>query len=447
MTDAFASLEREPGPRAVGAEAVDLLRAAEMIAERAIAFVRVGIGIAVAIFFFVVVSPTMLPDNPALNLVPVFAVFTVGYVSAGVVSRVLARPAWFRPWMTWLFTTVDLVFWFGLLLAIVRVIGMPGAYLILLPPVLLVFALLALAALRNNPWLQAYVLSFSVLALLTVHFTAPEIAGPYLTGNGSTVGFFEPPFSVVRLAMVVLTGAILVVLGVRTRALLDRAIEETVRRANLARYLPQQVAGRLAGTDVDRLLAGASGEAAILFVDIRGFTSLAEVMDPRRLSGFLAEYRRIVSERVHAHGGLVDKFVGDSVMAVFGAPERGTRDAADAVDCARAIVDSIAQWSERRRRSGHEPVHVGIGVHSGDVFCGAVGDETRLEFTVLGDAVNVAARLEKMSKEVGMPIVASQDVLSAAGIGKPVEAGWTPVPQSTVRGRDGRLHIMAHPGI
>lgn len=424
-------------------DAKSLLRDAEISAERSISYVRCAIAVAVFIFFFVVVSPTLARENPALNLIPYFATFTGAYFVVGVCTYILAHRYIFRGWMTWLFTTLDIGFWCGLLFASVLILELPGNHIVAIPPALIVFIILALVALRNSPWLQAYSLAFVVAAFVALFLLAPDPTSEPLRNAGAQTGFFELPANIVRLSMVALTGLILVYLAIRTRRLLDRAIYETVRRTNLSRYLPSQLAGRLAQIDEDKLFSGTSQDAAILFVDIRGFTSMAEGMEPSELGRFLTRYRQIVSAQVHAQDGIVDKFVGDSVMAVFGAPDPSGNDAANALDCASSIAQAIGEWNIERRASHEKEVRVGVGLHWGKVYCGAIGDSARLEFTVLGDTVNVAARLEQLTKEVGLPIVASQSILTEAGKSTTPESGWMPVGDSLIRGRTGKMSIFA----
>lgn len=182
----------------------------------------------------------------------------------------------------------------------------------------------------------------------------------------------------------------------------------------------------------------------MLFVDIRGFTALAEGMNPTALSNLLAEYRSIVSAAVHARNGIVDKFVGDSVMAVFGVSQNDGNAAADAVATACGIVEAVGDWNTRRQRDHLDPVFVGVGAHWGEVFCGAIGDRERLEFTVLGDTVNIAARLESATKEAGHPIVVSAALLDAAGGAADREgAGWLPLKEVAIRGRRGAIQAYA----
>lgn len=422
-------------------DAKGLLREAEISAERSISYVRCATAVAVFVFFFIVVSPTLARENPALNLVPFFAAFTGAYFILGVCTNFLTRRDRFRGWMTWLFTTLDIGFWSGLLVAAVLIVEVPGNQIIALPPALIVFIILALVALRNSPWLQAYTVVFVVLVFIALYVFSP--ASVQVAGTERNLEFFELPTNIVRLSMVALAGLILIYLAARTRQLLRRAVLETVRRTNLSRYLPSQVASRLAQVDEDRLMSGTSQDAAVLFVDVRGFTSMAENMEPSALGRFLTRYRQIVSEQVHAKNGIVDKFVGDSVMAVFGAPDASGNDAANALDCASGIVQAIDAWNREPDDSNHGNVAVGVGVHWGRVYCGAIGDSARLEFTVLGDTVNVAARLEQLTKELDHPIVASQAILTAAGEPIAPESGWITIRNSQIRGRAGQVPIFA----
>jgi adenylate cyclase len=132
-------------------------------------------------------------------------------------------------------------------------------------------------------------------------------------------------------------------------------------------------------------------------------------------------------------------------MAVFGAPDTNGNDAANALECATGVLHSIEQWNIERRKAKYSDVAVGVGVHWGEVFCGAIGDAERLEFTVLGDTVNVAARLEQLTKEVGYPIVTSQAILAKAGMQSMSDSGWISVGDSRIRGRKGHLPLFARP--
>jgi adenylate cyclase len=245
--------------------------------------------------------------------------------------------------------------------------------------------------------------------------------------------------------MLALAGLVLVIASVRARTLLTLEIREARRSVNLTRYLPQLIADQLAETGIDELRRGRRQNVAVLFVDIRGFTSRSEPMSPEALGEFLTEFRSRVARAADASGGTIDKFIGDAAMVVFGLVSDGKNEAAAALECADLILTEIADWNEQRRATGQDPVKVGIGIHWGDAFCGAIGDETRLEYTVLGDTVNVAARLEELTKQMAWPIVVSHAVLDAAGQSGESET-WHALDTTTLRGRTDPIQLFGSSG-
>jgi adenylate cyclase len=166
-------------------------------------------------------------------------------------------------------------------------------------------------------------------------------------------------------------------------AVVDR---ETSTRT-LRSFVPSQVADRLRSAPIEQ----EELEATILFSDIRGFSTLAERLSAREVADLLATHLAAMAEVVLAHGGTIDKFAGDAVMAVFGAPGPQPDHAERALRCA---LEMQARQAELNAEGRGEPVHVGIGVNTGTVIAGTVGGGGRLEYTVLGDAVNVAQRIQ-----------------------------------------------------
>ena len=215
------------------------------------------------------------------------------------------------------------------------------------------------------------------------------------------------------------------------------AIRQANQREVLSRFVPAAVAPRLAADDED-LRKGRRHPAAIVFVDMRGSTTIAENLDPERLLVLISSFRRRVTRAAQRHDGLVDKFLGDGALVVFGIPEQRPDDAARALAFARYLRVLIARWNSRR--GPQRRVRIGIGVHDGDVCFGIVGgDDDRLEFTVLGDAVNVASRLEQATKEHGETILASGIAVDAAGDRK----RWSLVTDAPLPGRSERMEVLA----
>ena len=198
--------------------------------------------------------------------------------------------------------------------------------------------------------------------------------------------------------------------------------EERRRRriqAALGRYVSDAMASRLASAPELPNLGGEAATVTVLFSDIRNFTTLSERMAPEEVVEMLNAYFTRVVERILALDGTVDKFIGDAVMAVFGMPAQAPDDALRAMRAALALAEeaeAFRGWMERRFPGRDLPrFAIGVGVHTGRVVAGNIGSNRRMEYTAIGDAVNVASRLEGLTKELGWAIVASQEALDAAG--------------------------------
>ena len=234
--------------------------------------------------------------------------------------------------------------------------------------------------------------------------------------------------------------ALTLVLGaIRSRRLLLRALAEGQERRLFTQFLPAPVAAEISRADSD-LRRGVTRDCVVMFVDMRGSTGLAEALDPHRVAAVIGRFRGLVLPVVEAHGGVVEKFIGDGALVVFGVPREAPDDAQRALACAREIAAKGADWEAE----GNDGVPVVIGLHAGPCFCGVVGDEERMEFTVLGDPVNVASRLEAMAKADGHRLVVSREVLARAG----AEAApcWRALGPQDIRGRDAAIEVCAlHP--
>jgi adenylate cyclase len=169
----------------------------------------------------------------------------------------------------------------------------------------------------------------------------------------------------------------------------------------------------------------------ILFSDIRSFTTMSEAMEAHALVALLNEYFTEMVAIVIQEDGVVDKYIGDAIMAVFGAPVPKADDAVRAVRAAVRMRKALLHLNERLVARGVEPLRTGIGIHSGEVVAGNIGSERRMEYTVIGDAVNLASRLESATKDEGADILVSEDTYAL--VRDSVEA--RPVRELTVKGR------------
>jgi class 3 adenylate cyclase len=163
---------------------------------------------------------------------------------------------------------------------------------------------------------------------------------------------------------------------------------------NLKRYLPEEAAAAAAREDGALALGGAKERVTIVFADVVAFTGFAERATPEKAVAFLNELFTILSEIVFRHEGMVDKFIGDCIMAVFQGDDATQRALAAAEDMHAFVESNLPRWREAYAFD----VELGIGVATGDVLVGNLGSSTRMEYTVIGDAVNVAARLEMLAR-------------------------------------------------
>ncbi|NRP74691.1 Adenylate cyclase 1 [Ensifer psoraleae] len=215
----------------------------------------------------------------------------------------------------------------------------------------------------------------------------------------------------------------------RTR---KEALKADQRRHNLSRFFSPLIVSEL--QERGQALGLERRNAAIMFVDLREFTSFAETATARELAFVLAEYRQLVSQTIFDHGGTVDKFIGDGVMAVFGQPRPTENDADRALACALDLVDALNDWRHHSVRNGYPVLDAAIGLHYGTVVGGVLDSGCHSEFTVIGDAVNVAQRLETLAKTLDAPLVISSELV--ARLQSPVPAAaWVPLRSAALQGR------------
>jgi adenylate cyclase len=159
----------------------------------------------------------------------------------------------------------------------------------------------------------------------------------------------------------------------------------------------------------------------------------------------LREFHAYMGAAVFAHNGTVDKYVGDTIMATFGTPRTSPADASNAVHCALAMIDAVSAWNEQRRAAGELALLIGIGVHYGPVVAGDMGDERRLEYAVIGDTVNVASRIESLTRERAVPALISAETIAAANgaLAAAVRPRLRRTDAATLRGRDQTVELWA----
>lgn len=360
-------------------------------------------------------------------------------------------------------------FWFWQIYVIVALeigiagLAMFGAQIIFDPPwppqllldnhtVVYFYFVLALTTLYFSPWLVLWAGAFSTLVWSAGFWwiaSLPEsiVAIPDgITIEEEVALINHPDFVNVEvwsqdLLVLAITTLALAVVVWRTRRLLSRQITVARERANLARHFPPTMVDELASHD-QPLAEVRRQDIAVMFVDVVGFTSLSERLGAEGTIALLRELHGRLEQTVFEHGGTLDKFLGDGVMATFGTPHPGERDAAQALEAALAVVQLAEDWNQVRASMKQDPVTLSVGVHFGEVVLGDVGSAWRLEYAVIGDTVNVASRLEELSRALGASVVVSRELLDAAGFtpNEMIEGG----PQD-LRGRKAPVEVSYLP--
>ncbi|MGH7074859.1 MAG: adenylate/guanylate cyclase domain-containing protein [Stellaceae bacterium] len=187
---------------------------------------------------------------------------------------------------------------------------------------------------------------------------------------------------------------------------------------------------------------------AVLFADIVGFTGMAETMPPEAVMTMLRVFHERMTAQIFQCGGTVDKYIGDAIVAVFGVPTPSADDALNALSCADLMLKALDGWNEERAGAGEAPLAIGIGLNYGPAVLGDVGSAHSMAFTVIGDTVNTASRLQELTRILETPLVVGQPLLDALGAGSPaatLAAQLQDHGKQALRGRAGGLRIWTRP--
>ena len=292
---------------------------------------------------------------------------------------------------------------------------------------LLLLLLLGEAALTYSPrrvlWTGASIATIWSAAFLTLYARPESKRYGDIVSQGTDEDllalFLDPAYVSLPqwLTQLVATAVLTLLLATavhRSRTHLRAHARAEVLRSDLSRYVSPDVADALAGPSSFDLGRPATRQVAVLFADIVGFTGFSERLSPERTFALLRSFQERSSRVVFRHRGTLDKFLGDGLMATFGALQDEEDAAARAVACAFDLRAEMERWSRKRRLRGSRAFSISIGVHYGPVVVGNLGGERRVEFTAVGDVVNVASRLEQVTRELGCQLVISDDCVEAA---------------------------------
>lgn len=344
-----------------------------------------------------------------------------GVLQLGVERRAAARGA-VLAWIPYLFATFDfLILSIGLVTPNPLVAqDLPPQLLIRVGNVIYFFPLIISLGFSLDPRLALWGGVSSALCWAGAVLTIAALPETVLDHNiGRDIAVIADPHFVdlgvllQECVLFVVTGALVALVVERTRLLAQRQSALERERGNLARYFSPAVVDRLAEKDgaLDDL---GERRVAVMFTDLVGFTTWAERQSPSDALALLRGVHEHVEEAVFAHDGALDKFIGDGAMATFGSPNPGPSDAANALACVLDLLDRMAAWNAERADAGLAPIRLSIGLHLGQVVIGDIGTARRMELAVLGDTVNVASRLEHLTREIGCRAVISAEAYRAA---------------------------------
>jgi len=262
--------------------------------------------------------------------------------------------------------------------------------------------------------------------------------------------YFDPNYASVlkyqnEMIAFLLVSAGLALLVRRSRTLVAERAEAERARGNLARYFSPKVVEVLAERD-EPLGRVRRQPVGVLFADLVGFTTLAESMSPEEVMALLRGFHGRMEDEVFRHGGCLEKFIGDALLATFGVPDPGPRDATDTLACARGMLAALAAWNGERARDGQPPLRMGLGLHYGQAVMGDIGSARSMAFATVGDTINVTSRLQSLTRDLDVTLVVSGEFVAALqreGADPTVAEGLAPRGAHALRGRDHAVEIWA----
>ena len=390
----------------------DAIQQTEHRSEILISLFQVGFVLLMGVLYFL--APKGYSGDVPIRPVPLVL---VAYAPLVLVRLILALRHRLTPAVLNVSIVVDITMICILLWTFHIQYEQPAGFYLKAPTAFYLFIFVALRALRYDPRYILFAGSAAAVGwiVLTIYAIRADSGitrdfVSYVTGTEVLVGA-----QVDRIIAILVITAILAVAVKRNGDLLMRSATEGRAREEMSRYFSPEVVDRIL-TSQERYRPG-EGEvrdAATLMVDLRGFSTWAESIEPDKVMSALAEYQRIVVRIVLRHRGSIDKFMGDGVLCHFGAASDSDTCSADAFRCAIQIRSELIKWRDGREARGQHAFEFGIALANGNVIFGAVGGTNRLEFTVIGSPVNTCAKLEKHSKRLGAHVVAPVAMYKAA---------------------------------
>lgn len=422
----FLSFALGEGPKGSPPERVRWLIVEQQVrSEILIGWVQLAL-----VLFFLVLYTFSAKTSAGTRFLPVPWVLAA-FMGFSVLRLIAAHRQWLNPPLVVLGICVDMALLMGLIWSFHLQYEQPAPFYLKAPTLLYVFLFIALRALRFEP---LYVVAAGVAAaagwtaLLAYAAASGDMTVTrdyvhYMTSNSVLVGA-----EIDKIISILMVTGVLALGLVRARRILYRAVLDSVLAKDLSRFVAPEVADRISASE-HGLKPGDSEvrNASVLFTDIEGFSTLSESATPERLVALLNEYFEAISATVDQFGGAITQFQGDAMLVTFNAVKPDPEHARNAVRCAVAIQEA----TQARRFGGSVLMRTRCGISTGAIVTGAVGARNRLLYTVHGDEVNIAARLEQLNKKYGTYILATEGTVQAAG----AAVRFRRVDEVVVRGR------------
>lgn len=244
------------------------------------------------------------------------------------------------------------------------------------------------------------------------------------------LNFAVPVITPIALQMVTM------IFGYSRKFIVEARNKEKIKDA-MGKYISQDIMENVV-SDIDNVkLGGKKADVTVLFADIRGFTSMSEKLEPDEISVILNEYFTALEPIISSYNGVINKFIGDAVMAIFGEPIQDKNHAVNAVKCANAMLLKVQELQKKWLEEGKPKIEIGVGINTGEAFVGNIGSEKRLEYTVIGDMVNLASRIESYNKVYKTQFLISSSTYEyVRGIADVIK-----ISEVKIRGKEKKMNI------
>lgn len=399
----------------------DAIKQQQITSEKLISWMQLFVIIIFGILYYI--SPKAFPATVKFTPVP-WAL--AGYLAFSLIRLILAYRNYLPVWFLMLSAIVDILLLMTLIWSFHLQYLQPASFYLKVPTLIYIFIFISLRALRFE---AKYVITAGIAAAigwfsLLIYAIKTTPSGTitrnyimYMTSNHILIGAeFD------KIITILMVTTILALAVARGRRLLIRSISETIATEELSKFFVPELAANIiqVGQEI-KPGYGEQRDVAILHCDIRGFTEIAKHTSPTSLMQLLTEYQSRVVKKIRECNGSIDKFLGDGILASFNAIKSDVNYVADALRAAHETVKDNLAWNIERKAAGLNPIRIGVTVSIGQAILGIVGDKSRFEYTVIGNPVNEAAKLDKHCKIENCQALTTEEAFKKA-----LEQGYQP---------------------